>query len=167
MLTYDFYAHIQRFCAGARISCMSSQCREIRDRIADIPTAATPLVSALSVLHDLPMVTPREPKEHGTKATVEGAYEAGMMVCLFDDLITKATSKLAAIKTLETVGLRVKDVCVIVDREQGGREELAENGYILHAAFSLRELIESCYLGDVITFTQHDEVMKYLDSQKK
>jgi len=37
----------------------------------------------------------------------------------------------------------VKDVVVLVDREQEGRNELAERGLSLHAALTLSQLLDS------------------------
>jgi len=139
------------------------------DRIADVPTGATPLVAAMCVLYSVPMITPREAKRHGTGVTIEGLYHEGMKVRLIDDLITKGTSKLETIKVLENKGLIVEEVCVIIDREQGGREELAKAGYTLRAAFTVRELIERCYISgrSEVSTKKRDEIMAYLDSRSK
>lgn len=133
------------------------------DLIADVPTAATPIVTAVALLGDVSMITPREPKEHGTKAAIDGVNHPGQSVVVIDDLITTAGSKLKAIKTLEAAGLVVKDVCVLVDREQGGKEELERAGYKLHAAFTLRELLDSYVKDRLISHGQHAEVLRYLD----
>ena len=135
------------------------------DRIADVPTAASPYVGAMCVLHNLPMITPREAKGHGTKTTIEGVFVPGMKVRVIDDLVTMATSKLQTIDVLLKEGLVVEEICVIIDREQGGREELAKAGYHLRSAFTARELIERCYRTNAISGKQYAEVMSYLDSQ--
>lgn len=138
------------------------------DLIADVPTAATPLVAAMCVLHNIPMVSPRVPKGHGTNASVEGVYTPGMTVCLIDDLVTKATSKLPAIQTFQTSGLVVKEICVLVNREQGGKEELAKAGYKLRAAFTLRELMDLYANAStpLVTRAQYEKVIGYLDAEK-
>ncbi len=92
------------------------------DRVADIPTAATPLVTAITLLKGVPQITPREPKEYGNMAEIDGVYQAGQRVQLYDDLVTTAGSKFPAIKTLEDHGLVVAGVTVLVDREQGGKK---------------------------------------------
>jgi uridine monophosphate synthetase len=104
------------------------------DLIAGIPIAATPLATALSLHTNIPMVTPREGKTHGSGALVDGVYEEGMRVALIDDLITSAASKFEAIHTLKNAGLKVDGVYVLVDRMQGGMEELRKAGY--HASAS-------------------------------
>jgi orotate phosphoribosyltransferase len=111
-------------------------------RYAGIPLAATPLVAVLSHLTRVPMITPREQKTHGTADTINGAFTAGETVLVIDDVVSSAGSKLEAIRVLETNGLVVRDVAVLVDREQGGREQLATVGYALHAAVRLSQLLD-------------------------
>jgi uridine monophosphate synthetase len=81
---------------------------------------------------------------------------------VLDDLITTGGSKLAAIEPLETAGLEVRDVVVLVDREQGGREELAEAGYRLHALLGLGEMLDILVKAGRIDAGQRAEVATYL-----
>ena len=111
-------------------------------RYAGIPMAATPLTAVLSHLTRIPMITPREAKTHGAAETINGAYTPGETVLAIDDVVSHAESKLEAIHTLEANGLIVRDVVVLVDREQGGATQLAAAGYTLHAALRLSQLLE-------------------------
>lgn len=112
------------------------------DRYAGVPMAATPLVAVLSHLTRVPMITPREPKTHGlTDGSIDGAFSAGETALVIDDLVTHAESKLEAARVLEVNGLRVRDIAVLIDREQGGPEQLAAAGYTLHAATRLSQLL--------------------------
>lgn len=142
---------------------------EIYDRglrfnlLADVPTAATPIVAILMHNTRVPMISPRkEVKERGTKAKIEGKFEPGQTVLLVDDLVTRADSKLEAIWALEENGLVVKDVLVLVDREQGGKEQLAEAGYNLHAIFKVSDLFDLYLDKGRISQEKYDEVMAYL-----
>lgn len=113
------------------------------DLIADVPTAATPLVAVMSVNNDWPMVSPRlDKKDYGSGSKVDGVFNLGQTVLLIDDLVTTAESKFSAISVLEESGLVVKDVAVFLDRQQGGREELAKAGYRLHAVTTLQEFVQ-------------------------
>ena len=99
------------------------------DLIADIPTAVTPLVSSLCDRLSIGQITPRtDSKTHGTGSKVDGLLkeDIGKTVLLIDDLVTHADSKLNAISILETNGMKVRDIVVLIDREQGGREKLKE-----------------------------------------
>ncbi len=92
----------------------------------------------------------------------QGRFAAGETVLLIDDLITKADSKLEAIKALESVGLGVKNVVVLVDREQGGEKQLRDAGYALHSVFGLKQLLNFYVLDEKITADKRDEVLAYL-----
>ena len=111
-------------------------------RYAGIPMAATPLTAVLSHVTRIPMITPREPKSHGSGGSIDGAYLPGEIALAIDDVVTHADSKIEAIRVLEANGLVVRDVAVLVDREQGGPKMLAEAGYTLHAALRLSQLID-------------------------
>jgi uridine monophosphate synthetase len=111
------------------------------DLLADVPMTATPFVAILSHLTRVPQITPREPKTHGSGARIDGAYQPGQTAVVIDDLVTGADSKLEAIRVLEDAGLTVRDVLVLVDREEGGAQQLADAGYTLHAAITLTDLL--------------------------
>jgi uridine monophosphate synthetase len=112
------------------------------DLYADVPQAATPLVAVLSHITRVGMITPREAKTHGAGDAINGAHAPGQTILVIDDLVTRAESKLEAIHILEAHGLIVRDVAVLVDREQGGAAELAAAGYQLHAAVTLSQLLD-------------------------
>jgi len=133
------------------------------DRIAAIPYAGLPIGVALELEMNRPLIYPRlEIKEHGTRRAVEGTYERGEVALVVDDVITRGGSKIEAIARLEAAGLVVHDVLVLIDREQGGLEDLAEKGYCLHALFRLAEMIEDLHAAGHITQSRFDQVMGYL-----
>lgn len=88
----------------------------------------------------------------------------GDHVLVIDDLITKADTKLEGIAALEQANLKVRDVVVLLDRQQGGSKQLADRGYRLHALFTIEVLLR-CYLDEGrITLTLHEEITKYLQA---
>jgi uridine monophosphate synthetase len=134
------------------------------DRIAAIPYAALPIGVAMALELDRPMIYPRrEVKEHGTRRAIEGIFRAGEKALLVDDLITRGGSKLEAIKTLQAADLMVEDVLVLIDREQGGGEDLAEQGYRLHAVLKLTQLLGALKARERISAETHAEVLDYLE----
>ena len=89
------------------------------------------------------MIYPRkEVKAYGTKAEIEGEYHAGETVVVVDDLATTGGSKFEAIEKLTGAGLKVTDVVVLIDRQSGAKEALAEAGYRMHAVLTLTELLD-------------------------
>jgi uridine monophosphate synthetase len=133
------------------------------DRLAAIPYAALPIGTAVSLELGCPLIYPRkEVKAHGTGRAVEGEFQQGERIVVLDDVITTGNSKLEAIAPLEELGLQVKDVVVLIDREQGGQEYLEERGYRLHAVFGLGEMLDVLAQYGRISTVQRDEVKAFL-----
>jgi uridine monophosphate synthetase len=112
-------------------------------RLAGLPYAAIPIATAISLQGNYPFIYPRkEAKSYGTKAEIEGAYEVGETVVVIDDLATTGGSKFEAIEKLAAAGLVVKDMVVLIDRQSGAREALAEAGFRLHAVLTITQLLD-------------------------
>jgi uridine monophosphate synthetase len=112
-------------------------------RIAGLPYAAIPIATAISLAGNYPMIYPRkEVKTYGTKAEIEGEYHARETVVVIDDLATTGGSKFEAIEKLTGVGLIVKDVVVLVDRQSGAKESLAQAGYAMHAVLTIGQMLD-------------------------
>ena len=70
------------------------------------------------------MIYPRkEVKQHGTGQAIEGSFETGQSAVLIEDVITTGGSIISAAEVLRNAGIVLKDVVVLVDREQGGPEQ--------------------------------------------
>jgi uridine monophosphate synthetase len=112
------------------------------DRLAGLPYAAIPIATAISLAGNYPMIYPRkEVKAYGTKAGIEGEYHPGETAVVIDDLATTGGSKFEAIQKLTGAGLVVKDVVVLVDRQSGAKESLAEAGYAFHAVLTIGQML--------------------------
>ncbi len=112
-------------------------------------TGADPIagaVAALSHLQGRPVhgfMVRKEPKGHGLKLWVEGRANLpeGSKVCLVEDTVTTGGSLIRAIERVEEDGLLVAQVIVVVDREEGARERLADAGYEMEALTGRRALL--------------------------
>jgi uridine monophosphate synthetase len=113
------------------------------DRLAALPYAAIPIATSVSLQGNYPMIYPRkEVKAYGTMAEIEGEYHAGETMVVIDDLATTGGSKFEAIEKLTSAGLKVQDVVVLVDRQSGAKESLAEAGYNLHAVLTITQMLD-------------------------
>jgi orotate phosphoribosyltransferase len=110
-------------------------------RLAPVPEAIIPLVSSLSDRTRIPMITPRTAKTHGSGSTIDGIWHRGLDAALFDDVLTSGESVATAFETLKAGGVIVRDVFVLTDRQQGGRDRLARLGLTVHAVFTLTALL--------------------------
>lgn len=134
------------------------------DRIAAIPLAGLPIGTAMALEMDKPMIYPRPVKAHGRRRAIEGEFSPGETALVVDDLITRGTSKIEATEPLKEAGLVVQDVLVLIDREQGGVDDLAQQGYRLHAVFKFTDILDGLKESGRITTEQHAEVMAYLNA---
>jgi len=133
------------------------------DRIAGLPYAAIPIATAISLQGNYPLIYPRkEVKTYGTKAEIEGEYHAGETVVVIDDLATTGGSKFEAIEKLTGAGLVVKDVVVLVDRQSGAKESLAQAGYTMHAVLTISQLLEYWEKNGKVEKDKIEETRKFL-----
>jgi uridine monophosphate synthetase len=93
---------------------------------------------------------------------VEGDFEKGETAVVIDDLATTGGTKIESIEKLTEAGLIVRDVVVLIDREQGAAELLSDAGYRLHAVVTLRQLLKLWRASGAVTPEQVDEVEQFL-----
>ncbi|HEX5726913.1 MAG TPA: orotate phosphoribosyltransferase [Longimicrobiaceae bacterium] len=82
----------------------------------------------------------KEPKAHGTGKRVEGCFAAGDRVVVVEDVITTGGSALKAIEAVKAEGGEVLAVLALVDREEGGRENIERAGLRVHSLFRVGAL---------------------------
>ncbi len=130
------------------------------DHLAAVPYAGMPIGTALSLTLGVSMIYPRrEVKDHGTKVSVEGAFEAGQTAVLIDDVATSGASTLDGLAKLRAVDLQVRDVVVLIDREQGAQAALAEAGCRLHTVTTMRALLAQWAAVGAVTAEQVTEIL--------
>ncbi len=134
------------------------------DLIAGIPYAALPIGTAISLEMNRPLIFPRKTaKSYGTGKTIEGKWQVGQRVVIVEDLITSGDSILQGIAALKAKGLQIADAVVLIDRQQGGREYLAEQGYTLHSVVTLTYILTRLYSYGRITSSQRNKVLNFLN----
>ena len=134
------YPRLLERVAGAYLSLLR---RLSFDRLAALPYAALPIAAAIALQGGWPLVYPRkEAKAYGTRAEVEGVYQADERVVVIDDLATTGGSKFQAIDKLTAAGLQVQDVVVLIDRQSGAAGALEAGGYRFHAVLTLGQMLD-------------------------
>ena len=96
---------------------------------------ADPMVAALALASHIKgssipaFIVRKESKTHGTKQNIEGPLERGTNVAIVDDVCTTGGSLFHAIEAAEEAGCSVVKVVSILDRNEGGSEEMRKRGY--------------------------------------
>lgn len=108
---------------------------------------ADPIVGAVAAVSHLngvklkTFIVRKAAKEHGTQRQVEGpVLNAGDRVVLVDDVATSGKSLIEAKKVMDGIGVSVVKALVIVDRNEGGSQNLAACGVKLESIFTLADL---------------------------
>lgn len=133
------------------------------DLLAATPLAGLPIGTAICLDMNVPLIYPRKTaKSYGTGKNVEGRWSIGQTAVVVDDLITSGDSILQTIATLKATGLRVTDAVVLIDREQGGRQTMEQQGYRLQSVYTLPQLLDTLVEHSRLSDRQREEVIASL-----
>lgn len=133
--------------------------------ICGVPYAALPMGTTMSLASGIPLIIKRkENKGYGTKRMVEGVYHDGQNCLLVEDVITSGQSLLETIEEIEREGLKVTDIVVVLDREQGGIEKLKKKGYTVHTLFTINEVIDILHRYHRLSDGEMSRVKNFLNN---
>lgn len=108
---------------------------------------ADPIANALSLIsyqRGKPIksfIIRKDIKEHGTKSAVEGDVRLGEKVAIIDDVITTGGSTIMAVERARAAGLVIDRVIALIDREEGGRENIERYVARVDAVFTRSEIM--------------------------
>jgi len=127
---------------GARIAVAIGEHEPEAARLAGPELGAVALAAASSLASRIPFLIVRKAsKGYGTDNRIEGAFEAGERVCLVEDVVTSGGAAVTAVQALREAGLVCRTAVCVVDREEGGTDELARHGVRLRPLFRAGELL--------------------------
>ncbi|MFB6250165.1 MAG: orotate phosphoribosyltransferase [Halobellus sp.] len=112
------------------------------EKLAGVALGAVPLVAVTSVETGKPYVIARkQAKEYGTGNRIEGRLEDGEEVVVLEDIATTGKSALDAVEALREAGAVVNRALVVVDRQEGAADRLAEANVELDALVTADDLL--------------------------
>ena len=68
-------------------------------------------------------------------------FEAGEQVCLVEDVVTSGGAAASAVQALREAGLACSNAICVVDREEGGVDELARHAVRLRCLFTASDVL--------------------------
>ncbi|CAF0740984.1 unnamed protein product [Brachionus calyciflorus] len=131
--------------------------------ICGVPYGAFAVATAVSIQTDKPMVFKRkEVKDYGCKKMVEGVYKAGDSCLLIEDVVVYGTSIIETSEALRLYDLNVTDAVTLLDRQQGGPENVKENNVNFFSVIKASDLLEHLVKRGKINQEKMDEIMDFL-----
>ncbi len=134
------------------------------DKLASIELKGALIVPSVAAKLNLPCVIVRkETKEYGVTGRMAGAeVKSGEQILFIDDVITDGQSKIEGVKPLLQEGARVETILVVIDREQGGKQNLEKLGFQLHALTSISEIVQALAENRRISEEQAETILAYV-----
>lgn len=137
------------------------------DKIAGVPTAGLPVATVVSQKMRTPLIYVRkEQRAHGLGKSIEGVVNASDNVLLVDDLVTTGRSTIEDAGILRGSG-NVRHVVVLVDRQQGGLENLRREELELHRLIKIADVFANLRELNAIPLKTYGIVMKYVKASEK
>lgn len=115
--------------------------------VGGLTLGADPLVTAVSLAGYLagePLtaaIVRKAAKGHGTGRWIEGPATTDQKVAVLDDVVTTGKSTVEAIRRFRDAGYEVVAAVSLVDRNEGGREAIADLGLTLEALFGMDDIL--------------------------
>lgn len=134
--------------------------------VAGVPVGGLLLASAYSLETSIPLIYTRSRPEGTGQRGIEGRFTPGDTALIIDDLITRGGSVLETAQLLEENGLRIKDVIVLIDREQGATERLRHLGYNLISILKLDVMLNHYMSRGLISEETYSTCADYLRAKQ-
>ena len=110
-------------------------------RLAAPELGAVLLGGAVSMESGLPlMLVRKEPKGYGTSKQIEGRFEPGDRVTVIEDVVTTGGDSLRSAQVLSDAGVKVIHLVVVLDRGEGGEENIRNAGIAYSPLFRIADL---------------------------
>ena len=137
------------------------------DKIIGVPTAGIPFTALVCQKLSVPMLYYRkEKKDHGIGKKIEGRMEADDRILMIDDLITSGKSVIQVAEAVREQGGRVAELVVLLDREQGGREQILSNRIRPHVLFNVSDAFHWLNEVKLLSDDHYQVIMDYIDAEK-
>lgn len=112
------------------------------DRLAGPELGGVALAAAVALETDKPFIIVRNSKkaDYGTGKLVEGTLEPNDRVLIVEDIATSGGQAIEAAKTIAAAGASVAKIVVVIDREEGGLDNIREAGFAADRLFTSTDL---------------------------
>ncbi len=133
--------------------------------VAGVPFGGLHVSTAFSLTAKVPMVY-LHPRPDDLGSDIEGIYHPNDRVLIMDDLLAGGGSILETALQLGEAGLIVRDAVVLLDRQQGGRERLRQQGINLVSILTLEVLVNYLRSSEKIAEDHYRRTIEFLQTHQ-
>jgi orotate phosphoribosyltransferase/uridine monophosphate synthetase len=137
-------------------------------RVCGIPFGGLHLATAYSLRSRVPLIYVHPAKErNGSRVFVEGQFVPEETVLLIDDLVTSGGGVLETAEFLKkNAALDVKDVLVLLDRQEGAKDLLKAKGYNLISILGLESMLNYLMAKELIAEKDYQASIDYISTRR-
>lgn len=137
------------------------------DKLASIELKGALIAPSVAAKLNLPcLIVRKETKEYGVRGRIAGGeVKRGEHILFIDDVVTDGQSKVEGIKPLLDEGAKVDSILVVVDREQGGKQNLEKHGFQFLALTSISGIVQALVKDEKISKEQAETILSYIKKQ--
>jgi len=138
------------------------------EAICGVAYTAIPIATCMSLQHDIPLILCRhESSNMDSLQRIEGKYTSEQHCIIIQDVMNTGQSVIETAAKLQEVGVIVKDVAVLIDRQQGGKENLEKEHYMVHAVFTVQEVLRQMLHSNLLIPTHRSIVTGLMEEFNK
>lgn len=138
------------------------------DAICGVPTSGLTFASAVAYDIGKPLIYVREHKKgYGTSKKIEGVLKPGYRILVLDDLITTGTALVKTIDTIRNESGVVNDAIVLIDRLEGGEDNLSNKKVRLNSVTNIEELTKTLHEMDIIASDKKKKIEAQIKKKNK
>ncbi|MDZ4278705.1 MAG: phosphoribosyltransferase [Dehalococcoidia bacterium] len=133
--------------------------------VAGVPFGGLHIATAFALTSKIPMIY-LHPRPDDLGRDIEGIYRPNHRALIMDDLLAGGGSILETALQLGEAGLMVRDAVVLLDRQQGGRERLRQQGINLVSLLTLEVLMNYLMSSGKIPEDQYRRTMEFMQTHR-
>lgn len=127
--------------------------------LCGIPLAGLTFASVCAYKLNKPLIYIKEKGKYSRERNIEGILKSGSNVLLIDDFSSTGNTLISATEIIRSEGGIVNDALVLINREEGAKNNLKKINVNLHSLTTSKRIIKEFYKNGLITFDEYKKII--------